>query len=151
MWDTERDAQREGIPQLRLAHSAGGEGKAARPEMADSARYPEQERLSARGAQRLMQGIFNLGYGTAGGRSDRAWMEDALCAQTDPDIFYPEKGGSTAPATSVCNNCSVRAECLEYAVSNDIRHGIWGGTSDNDRKRMARERRLRLAAQGGSR
>ncbi|MCI5825458.1 MAG: WhiB family transcriptional regulator [Arcanobacterium sp.] len=98
-----------------------------------------------------MRGIFDLGYGTIGGISDRSWMEDALCAQTDPDIFYPEKGGSTAPATSVCNNCSVRAECLEYAVSNDIRHGIWGGTSDNDRKRIARERRVGRVARGGSR
>ncbi|MBB3024119.1 WhiB family transcriptional regulator [Trueperella pyogenes] len=96
-------------------------------------------------AQSLMQGIFNLGYGFAE-EADLAWMEDALCAQTDPDIFYPEKGGSTAPATSICKNCSVRAECLEYAVTNDIRHGIWGGTSDNDRKRMARERK---AARGG--
>ncbi|MCI7551153.1 MAG: WhiB family transcriptional regulator [Arcanobacterium sp.] len=94
-----------------------------------------------------MLGIFDLGYGKSA-RSDRSWMEDALCAQTDPDIFYPEKGGSTTPATSVCNNCTVRAECLEYAVANDIRHGIWGGTSDNDRKRMARERKI---ARGASR
>ncbi|MFP7695685.1 WhiB family transcriptional regulator [Trueperella sp. LYQ143] len=87
-----------------------------------------------------MEGIFDLGYGFAP-EADLSWMESALCAQTDPDIFYPEKGGSTVPATTICNNCSVRAECLEYAVTNDIRHGIWGGTSDNDRKRMARERK----------
>ncbi|MFC5384281.1 WhiB family transcriptional regulator [Arcanobacterium hippocoleae] len=94
-----------------------------------------------------MQGIFNLGYGTTHA-DDLSWMEDALCAQTDPDIFYPEKGGSTAPATSICQGCAVRAQCLEYAITNDIRHGIWGGTSDNDRKRIARERRI---AQGGRR
>ncbi len=94
----------------------------------------------AKDAQSLMLGIFNLGYGTAAGE-DLSWMEDALCAQTDPDLFYPEKGGSTAPATSICRSCPVRAECLEYAVSHDIRHGIWGGTSDNDRKRLARERK----------
>ncbi|XCB31056.1 WhiB family transcriptional regulator [Arcanobacterium hippocoleae] len=94
-----------------------------------------------------MQGIFNLGYGTAAA-DDLSWMEDALCAQTDPDIFYPEKGGSTAPATSICQGCGVRAECLEYAIKNDIRHGIWGGTSDNDRKRISRERKL---AQGSRR
>ncbi|VEI12903.1 Transcription factor WhiB [Trueperella bialowiezensis] len=98
-------------------------------------------------AQALMEGIFDLGYGFAD-QGALGWMEHALCAQTDPDIFYPEKGGSTAPATSICKNCAVRAECLEYAVSNDIRHGIWGGTSDNDRKRMARERK---AARGGGR
>lgn len=98
-------------------------------------------------AQALMQGIFNLGYGTLVAE-DLSWMEEALCAQTDPDIFYPEKGGSTAPATSVCASCSVRAECLEYAVSHDIRHGIWGGTSDNDRKRMARERKVARGSRG---
>ncbi|MDY5585627.1 MAG: WhiB family transcriptional regulator [Arcanobacterium sp.] len=92
-----------------------------------------------------MQGIFNLGYGTTTA-DDLAWMEDALCAQTDPDIFYPEKGGSTAPATSICEGCSVRSECLEYAITNDIRHGIWGGTSDNDRKRISRERKLARAS-----
>ncbi|MDP9801346.1 WhiB family redox-sensing transcriptional regulator [Arcanobacterium wilhelmae] len=105
------------------------------------------EETDPRSAQRLMEGIFNLGYGTATPAEDLSWMEDALCAQTDPDIFYPEKGGSTAPATSICRNCPVRAECLDYAVTNDIRHGIWGGTSDNDRKRMSRERKARAAGQ----
>lgn len=107
----------------------------------------KREPAPAPTAQSLMQGIFNLGYGTQGAE-DLSWMEEALCAQTDPDIFYPEKGGSTAPATSVCANCQVRSECLEYAVTNDIRHGIWGGTSDNDRKRLSRERKAARAAQG---
>lgn len=98
-------------------------------------------------AQKLMAGIFNLGYGNTTEVEDLSWMEDALCAQTDPDIFYPEKGGSTAPATSICRNCPVQAQCLDYAVTNDIRHGIWGGTSDNDRKRMSRERKARVAGQ----
>ena len=142
MLESERNLREGAAPRLRLAHSAPA---------ASVASEAGSGLLSARGAQRLMQGIFNLGYGTAGAMADRAWMEDALCAQTDPDIFYPEKGGSTAPATSVCNNCSVRAQCLEYAVSNDIRHGIWGGTSDNDRKRIARERRLSRVARSGSR
>lgn len=101
----------------------------------------------ARSTRSLMRGIFNLGYGTQYAE-DLTWMEEALCAQTDPDIFYPEKGGSTAPATSVCASCAVRAECLEYAVANDIRHGIWGGTSDNDRKRMARERKATRSVRG---
>lgn len=91
-------------------------------------------------AQLLMLGIFDLGYQKKI-RETIHWQESALCAQTDPDIFFPEKGGSTAPATSICSQCEVRAECLEYAVSNDIRHGIWGGMSDNDRRRISRERK----------
>lgn len=104
-----------------------------------------RSRKGMRSAQELMQGIFDLGYGKQSAQ-DLGWMEDALCAQTDPDIFYPEKGGSTAPATSVCSSCPVKSECLEYAVTNDIRHGIWGGTSDNDRKRIARERKASRSA-----
>lgn len=91
-------------------------------------------------AQLLMEGIFDLGYDKKF-LEELHWQESALCAQTDPDVFFPEKGGSTAPATSICKRCEVRADCLEYAISNDIRHGIWGGMSDNDRRRISRERR----------
>lgn len=91
-------------------------------------------------AQLLMEGIFDLGYDKKY-LEELHWQESALCAQTDPDVFFPEKGGSTAPATSICTRCEVRADCLEYAISNDIRHGIWGGMSDNDRRRISRERR----------
>jgi WhiB family redox-sensing transcriptional regulator len=91
-------------------------------------------------AQAMMMGIFDLGYEKYAGE-ELHWQEFALCAQTDPDIFFPEKGGSTAPATSVCSACAVQSECLEYAISHDIRHGIWGGMSDNDRRRISRERR----------
>ena len=44
------------------------------------------------------------------------WQERALCSQTDPEAFFPEKGGSTREAKRICNRCEVRAECLEYAL-----------------------------------
>ena len=56
-----------------------------------------------------------------------SWQERALCAQTDPEAFFPEKGGSTREAKKVCLSCEVRGECLEYALANDERFGIWGG------------------------
>lgn len=65
-----------------------------------------------------------------------AWQERALCAQTDPEAFFPEKGGSTREAKRVCLGCEVRAECLEYALLNDERFGIWGGLSERERRRM---------------
>lgn len=68
-----------------------------------------------------------------------AWQRDALCAQTDPEAFFPEKGGSTREAKSVCATCQVRAECLEYALMNDERFGIWGGLSERERRRLRRE------------
>ncbi|GAB3971553.1 WhiB family transcriptional regulator [Streptomyces sp. 549] len=64
------------------------------------------------------------------------WQERALCAQTDPESFFPEKGGSTREAKKVCLACEVRSECLEYALANDERFGIWGGLSERERRRL---------------
>lgn len=65
-----------------------------------------------------------------------AWQERALCAQTDPEVFFPEKGGSTKEAKRVCASCDVRLECLEYALNNEERFGIWGGMSERERRRI---------------
>jgi WhiB family redox-sensing transcriptional regulator len=67
-----------------------------------------------------------------------AWQTDALCAQTDPEAFFPEKGGSTRDAKRICTTCEVRTECLEYALQNDERFGIWGGLSERERRRLKR-------------
>jgi WhiB family redox-sensing transcriptional regulator len=65
-----------------------------------------------------------------------SWQADALCAQTDPEAFFPEKGGSTRDAKKVCGSCMVKSECLEYALENDERFGIWGGLSERERRRL---------------
>jgi len=67
-----------------------------------------------------------------------AWQADSLCAQTDPEAFFPEKGGSTREAKKICGQCEVSAECLEYALQNDERFGIWGGLSERERRRLRR-------------
>ena len=64
------------------------------------------------------------------------WMDEALCAQTDPESFYPEKGGSTREAKKTCERCLVRAECLDWALATDERFGIWGGLSERERRRL---------------
>jgi WhiB family transcriptional regulator, redox-sensing transcriptional regulator len=69
---------------------------------------------------------------------DGSWMDEALCAETDPEAFFPERGGSTREAKRVCNGCPVRAECLEYALTNDERFGVWGGLSERERRRLRR-------------
>ena len=66
------------------------------------------------------------------------WQEEALCAQTDPEAFFPEKGGSTREAKRICVGCEVKAECLEYALGHDERFGIWGGLSERERRRLKR-------------
>jgi WhiB family redox-sensing transcriptional regulator len=83
------------------------------------------------------QGIAGLlGIGTEG--DAQSWQEQALCAETDPEAFFPEKGGSTREAKKICTGCEVRAQCLEYALANDERFGIWGGLSERERRRLRR-------------
>ncbi len=67
---------------------------------------------------------------------DMGWQDRALCAQTDPEAFFPEKGGSTREAKKVCLTCEVRNDCLESALSNDERFGIWGGLSERERRKL---------------
>jgi WhiB family redox-sensing transcriptional regulator len=68
-----------------------------------------------------------------------SWQTDALCAQTDPEAFFPEKGGSTREAKRICDGCEVRSECLDYALANDERFGIWGGLSERERRKLRRD------------
>ena len=83
----------------------------------------------------------------AGAPADEAaWRLDALCAETDPEAFFPEKGGSTREAKRVCVGCDVRAECLEFALASDERFGIWGGLSERERRRLRLMRRDAISA-----
>ncbi|HEY2644060.1 MAG TPA: WhiB family transcriptional regulator [Galbitalea sp.] len=66
------------------------------------------------------------------------WTLDALCAQTDPEAFFPEKGGTTKDAKRVCAKCDVREQCLQYALANDVQYGVWGGYSAIELRRMRR-------------
>ena len=70
---------------------------------------------------------------------EQQWQDQALCAQTDPDAFFPEKGGSTREAKRICKACSVRDECLEFALEHDERFGIWGGLSERERHRLKKK------------
>ena len=71
---------------------------------------------------------------TAPGAVD--WRDEALCAQTDPEAFYPEKGASPRDAKKVCDRCPVQAACLEYALTTDQRYGIWGGRTPAQRRAL---------------
>jgi hypothetical protein len=78
-------------------------------------------------------------------RNER-WQDRALCAQIDPELWWPDKGGSTLGAKRICGRCDVRDECLEYAMDNGEHGGIWGGLSPRERGKLARERRRWNAA-----
>lgn len=78
---------------------------------------------------------------------DTEWQDSALCAETDPEAFFPEKGMPADEPKRVCRNCKVRAECLEYALEHGIRFGVWGGLSERERRRLlAQQVRHRIAA-----
>ena len=74
------------------------------------------------------------------------WYEKAACLDKDADCFFPEKGGSTRAAKRICQTCSVQAECLDYALENDERFGIWGGLSERERRRLKRRASWRPTA-----
>lgn len=93
----------------------------------------EIEEVTARPVLSLVTGFEEL-FDTI----EDQWQERALCAQTDPEAFFPEKGGSTREAKRICLGCEVRDECLDYALANDERFGIWGGLSERERRRLKR-------------
>lgn len=68
------------------------------------------------------------------------WVDEALCAQTDPEAFFPEVGETSTPALRVCQACPVRQQCLEWALTNNEIFGVWGGTTPNDRRKLRRAR-----------
>jgi WhiB family redox-sensing transcriptional regulator len=75
------------------------------------------------------------------------WKDDAICNQTDPEAFFPDRGhGDVKQLRRVCGNCPVTQECLEYALVNDERIGFWGGTTPMERRKLRRLRRLREAS-----
>ena len=73
------------------------------------------------------------------------WQANARCTDVsvDPEIFFPERGGSSKAARAVCKDCKVQSQCLDYALNNKEQFGIWGGTSERERRRLRKERTLR--------
>ena len=84
-----------------------------------------------------------------GGLEDRGWQARANCMGVDPDLFFPERGASTREAKEVCRGCVVKEECLEYALDNGEKFGIWGGMSERERRRLRRARALERRAKAG--
>jgi WhiB family redox-sensing transcriptional regulator len=70
--------------------------------------------------------------------SELEWQEQALCAQSDPEAWFPERGDSPQAAKRICRRCPVKAECLDYALDNRIRWGVWGGLTDRERQHARR-------------
>ena len=80
------------------------------------------------------------------GEEERSWQTQANCMGVDPDLFFPERGASTREAKEVCRGCVVSDDCLESALANGEKFGIWGGMSERERRRLRRARALERRA-----
>lgn len=74
------------------------------------------------------------------------WKNEAICAQTDPSLFFPEAGDDGREAKAVCYRCPVRRACLVYALKNDENHGVWGGMTVRERRALRRQATQQAAA-----
>lgn len=83
--------------------------------------------------------------GMSTSESELTWQQFANCLGVDPDLFFPERGASTREAKEVCRSCVVRADCLEFAITNGEKFGIWGGLSERERRRIRRARAMAKA------
>lgn len=69
------------------------------------------------------------------------WIDDAACRDTPTSVFYPERGEELDAARAVCADCPVKADCLDHAVALNEKFGVWGGTSERQRRRIRSTRR----------
>ena len=79
---------------------------------------------------------------TSGVLPSPEWTRRALCAEVDPNIFFPEIGENVSVVKKICKACDVREECLKFSLDNDERFGIWGGLSEINRRKLRAERKL---------
>ena len=77
------------------------------------------------------------------------WMTDGKCRDMPPSVFFPSDGLGVQEAQKICATCPVAEECLEYALVNRIDHGVWGGCSERERRRLQRRRRGALVTASG--
>jgi len=68
------------------------------------------------------------------------WRARAACRNLDTEIFFPDSEADAGPALSVCATCPVRNECLDWAIATRQHDGVWGGTTESERKRIRRRR-----------
>ena len=75
---------------------------------------------------------------------DTDWMAAGKCRELPPAVFFPSDGLGVQAAQRICAECPVTRECLEYALANRIDHGVWGGCSERERRRILRRRRVEV-------
>jgi WhiB family redox-sensing transcriptional regulator len=69
------------------------------------------------------------------------WLKEAKCKKMDTSVFFPRTSEDSMLAKSICADCSVKQECLKYAIDNDISYGVWGGLSESTRRTIRTQRK----------
>lgn len=69
------------------------------------------------------------------------WQQDAACRHTDPEMFFSSNDEDRDAAMALCAGCPVRMQCLEQALASREGYGIWGGTDEQERRRLIRQQR----------
>jgi WhiB family redox-sensing transcriptional regulator len=72
------------------------------------------------------------------GGATHTWASRALCAQTDPELFYSDSPAQIAQAKDVCRRCPVQHECLAHALATEEDWGVWGGLDRDERRQILR-------------
>lgn len=92
----------------------------------------------------MIPGLVLVDPETAGPDQGTGWQVEAACRGMDPDLFFPGRGESTAAARAVCQECPVRQECLDHAMEDGHleKWGVWGGTTERQRRQLRRARRM---------
>ena len=136
----------------KAAATLGPEGRSERTRRANAARTPEQRReiaFKVWATRRRNLGLWSyeelrvlweLRAVRQPVPAPPPWTDAALCAQVDQEMFFPEKGSSNHNAKRICRGCPVREKCLDFALQHDIEHGVFGGLSVKERKRILRTR-----------
>jgi WhiB family transcriptional regulator, redox-sensing transcriptional regulator len=79
---------------------------------------------------------------------DTEWMANGKCREEPPSRFFPSDGVGVDVARRICATCPMQEPCLEYALAYRIDHGVWGGASERERRRILKRRRLAAETAG---
>ena len=77
-------------------------------------------------------------------KATSSWWDMAACRSADPELFFPVSSTAAGQAKALCAHCCIRQRCLDYAIDSHQAHGVWGGTSEEERRLIAARRRLGL-------
>jgi len=119
-------------------HMGGGHGLSWRTDCTPQVSRYRHPQGSTEALIRFVKSVLEHGYAHPG--EDLSWQGRALCAEVDLDLPYPGKGANITATKKICARCEVRAECLEFGLKYDLGHGVWGGTSAEERKQIRRGR-----------